>query len=407
MSTRNREPTNEPQKCVVVGGGIHGTYAARELLDGGISRDELTVVDPNEELLASFREKARACGMESLRSSFVQHLGSEPFSLKEFAKEEGREDELVATVDYPARPSLSLFLDHAEAVIDSYGIDSVHRRATVEGIERDSERYRVETTADSMQAESVVLAVGRGGRYRYPEWATVDGITHVWDGFEPTVGGKTIVIGGGITAAHLACTLAEQGSVTLLTRHALDWAIAEAEPPWINWSHIETNLHTEPPGSKARFEIVQEARNSTTIPPFLYHELDCHLDDGSLVLDQGEITSARNDGELTIQLERHKRLTVDRVVLATGFEPVSDHPFVERVAGELDLERGYRGMPVLDDDTLAWQTAGGENSRLFVTGALASGTVGPLAPNLPGARRASERITEAIDVVDQKVTPDP
>ncbi|MFC7060129.1 FAD/NAD(P)-binding protein [Halovenus salina] len=175
--TGEEPTTQQPKDCVVVGGGIHGTYVARELLDAGIEQDLLAVVDPHDELLASFRKKAHACGMAALRSSFVQHLGSEPFSLEKFATENSREHELVMTVDYPARPSLSLFLDHAESIIDSRGIDALHSQATVEAITRDGDRYCIETTTGQILSENVVLAIGRGGRYQYPEWADVEGLT--------------------------------------------------------------------------------------------------------------------------------------------------------------------------------------------------------------------------------------
>lgn len=97
---------------------------------------------------------------------------------------------------------------------------------------------------------------------------------------------------------------------------------------------------------------------------------------------------------------RCQRLAADRVVLATGFEPVFDHPFVEQVVSELGLERGYRGMPVLDDETLPWRTEGGE-PKLYVSGAVALGTVRPYAPNLPGARRTAEHIVSGIAIAHE------
>jgi len=397
MAPESQQVTRNAVRTCIVGGGVHGTCVARALREQGHTSADIAVVDPNDGLLASFRRKARACAMPALRSSFVQHLGSDPLGLQEFAVERGRETELVGTVDYPARPSLSLFLDHAESVIERWSLDSVHRQATVEGIERDSECYRVDTTTGPIWADNTVLAIGQGGRYRYPDWAGTDGIVHVWDGFDPSVDGETIVVGGGITAAHLACTLPERGSVTLLSRHPLDWEIAEAAPPWVTWSHIEATLHSKPAGSKARFETVQSARHSPTIPPYLYHDLDTHLGEETLTLEQGTVSRARNNSELSLALVRNEQLTADRVVLATGFEPVFDHPFVDRVADTLGLRRGYRGMPVLDDHTLAWEVTGGTPPQLYVTGALASGTVGPLAANLAGARRASERIGDAIE----------
>ena len=53
-------------------------------------------------------------------------------------------------------------------------------------------------------------------------------------------------------------------------------------------------------------------------------------------------------------------------------------------------------MPVLGDDTLAWQRDDSGFVPLYVSGTLALGTVGPYAPNIPGARRAGDRIVAAI-----------
>lgn len=395
------EVESGPFDCVVVGGGIHGTYLANALQEqSGVDSTNLAVLDPNDRLLASFREKTDACGMSALRSAYVQHLGLEAFGLETFAQRHNREDELISTVDYPDRPSLKLFLDHADHVIAENDLDSLHRQATVDGITEHETGFRLETTDGSFETRTCVLAIGHGGRYRYPDWAAgVDGIDHVWAGFDPDADvEETIVVGGGTTAGQLACTLTETQSVTLLNRHALEWETAEAAPPWVTWRHIEAELHGHPPGSEARFEAATGARHEATMPPYLYRELEKRLDEGSLSLESGDVDVAQNTGErVKLRLDRGRRLTADRIVLATGFEPAFDHPFVEQVAGALGLDRGYRGMPVLDDDTLAWRTEAGEVTGLFVSGALALGSVGPYAPNLPGARRAAERIVPAIE----------
>lgn len=389
--------------CVIVGGGIHGTYLAQRLLDEtSLDRSELTIVDPNARLLASFREKARACGMDTLRSTFVHHIGTEPFDLKDFAEANGRTDELVPTVDYPPRPSLPLFLDHADSVIERRDLDSLHVRSVVETIHErhDAPGVRLETTSGSIDARHCVLAIGQGDRYRWPDWAAdTERIDHVWDGFDPAADvDRTIVVGGGITAAQLACELSDTQSVTMLTRHPLDWELSEADPPWLNWSHIERELHAHPPGSSDRLDVVRDARNDATIPPYLYNELDRRLDEGTVALEAGTVDTVETaDSTVTLTLERGTRLTADRIVLATGFEPPFRHPFVERVADELYLARGDRGMPLLDDETLAWQRTDGASAPLSVTGALALGTVGPYAPNIPGARRAADRITAAFE----------
>ena len=231
------------------------------------------------------------------------------------------------------------------------------------------------------------------------DWVSgLDRIDHVWEGFDPAASvDRTIVVGGGITATQLACELSESQSVVLLTRHPLEWEVSEADPPWINWSHIEENLHVHPPGSRERFEVVENARHTATVPPYLYTELDERTADDSITLVQGCVESAASDDEsVRLALDHGMELLGDRVVLATGFEPVFEHPFVDTVAEALDLGRGYRGIPILDDDTLAWRRSDGGSAPLYVTGALALGTVGPYAPNIPGARRAADRIVPGI-----------
>jgi len=401
-------------ECVIVGGGVHGTHLAGRLIeDAGLDRRAIAIVDPNDRLLASFRRKANACGMDALRSTYVQHVGTEPFGLESFAEATGREDELRPTVDYPDRPSLDLFLDHAGRVIDSNSLDSLHRQATVERIERRSDGgVRLTTSAGRIDAATCVLAIGHGGGFRVPDWARgVNGVDHVWSGFDTEADAdRTVVVGGGITAVQLACTLsgresagkrepmAKRESVTMVSRHPLEWEVSEADPPWLNWNHIERELHCHPRASKGRLDAAREARHSATVPPYLYDSLDARIDEGRLRLLEGDIETATATGDgVTLGLRDGNEIDADRVVCATGFEPVFRHPFVDRLAADLDLARGHRGLPMLDDTTLAWETTDGESLPLYVSGALALGVVGPYAPNVPGAKRAADRITQAIE----------
>ena len=412
--------TDDIFQCVIVGGGVHGVHLAQRLLeDTHLTPGEIAIVDPHDQLLESFRRKARACGMESLRSTYVQHVGTEPFGLESFAEAQDRTEELQPTVDYPDRPSLDLFVDFADHSIDTKQLDALHIQATVESIAareggelstRNGGGFELVTDAGRVETRTCVLAVGHGDRYRIPTWAQgVDGVAHVWDGFEfDRDVGHTLVVGGGITAAQLAVRLDER--VTMVSRHPLQWEVSEAEPPWLNWHHIERNLHCHPPASKARLETVREARYSATIPPHLYDTIDSRIDDGRLRILQGDIETARatDSGNVRLALDDGLAIEADQVVCATGFEPVFDHPLVDRLVETLDLDRGYRGLPMVDDSTLAWQTTAGRSLPLYVSGALALGVVGPYAPNIPGARRSADRITTAletggVDVVDSAV----
>lgn len=400
MTTQQTPSPATEFDCVIVGGGIHGTYLSQRLFeDTATDPSAVAILDPNERLLDSFRTKAQACGMDSLRSTFVHHIGTDPFGLESLAEAHDREDELRPTVDYPDRPSLDLFIDHADYVIESKDLDDLHIQAVVESIRECSDGGVRLTTSDGViYARTCVLAIGNGGRYRLPDWADgVNRTTHVWDGFDPNADSeRTVVVGGGITAAQLACELSEP--VTMLTRHPLQWEVSEADPPWLNWRHIERKLHCHPPGSAARLAVVDDARYDATIPPHLYDTIERRLDDGRLHILQGEVEAAASrEDNVRLTLDDGLEVAADRVVCATGFEPVGSHPFVDRLSDSLGLVRGACGLPVLSDETLAWRTVDGRDLPLYITGALALGTVGPYAPNLPGARRAADRITEAID----------
>ncbi len=157
---------------VIVGCGIHGTaLAVRLLAETDLTTDNIRIVDEHGEPLAAFEEKACQCGMETLRSTFVQHVSPEPFSLESFAEGHDREHELVPNRNYPPRPTLSLFLDHAQFVVDQYDLTESLVEARMTDVTRRRDGLTVETTAGSFGTQSLVLAVGLGDQYTWPAWA--------------------------------------------------------------------------------------------------------------------------------------------------------------------------------------------------------------------------------------------
>jgi cation diffusion facilitator CzcD-associated flavoprotein CzcO len=408
----------QPYEYVVVGGGIHGTCLTNYLLtEGRCTTEDVCLVEPSERLLASFETKARQCGMRTLRSTYVQHVDTEPFSLESFAEEANREDELVSTVNHPNRPTLDLFLDHARHVIDRHDIDDCHLQASVSGVARaeSAETFHVHTNEGTVEARHVVLAIGLGSQPSVPEWARSlpndARLVHVWDdAFDRTSAttfeGPTFVVGGGITAAQLACDLSEHVDTTVLSRHELEREQTEAGPRWNNWRHIEREIHTLPPGSDARHERIRAARHDATIPPYVERRLVEARDRGDLRVRRGEITCAyATDNGLHLRFDDGTTAMNAQVILATGLDPASEHPLVGNVAESLSLERGAKGFPVLDDRTLAWQRTDGTDSEVYVSGALAETTVGPFARNVVGSRRVAERLLASRDGTDPETTP--
>jgi thioredoxin reductase len=383
---------------VIVGGGIHGTYFARELLEAGVPHDAITILDSQGTLLGSFRRYARACGMAALRSPHVQHLASEPFDMMEYATRHGRTDQLLAIPDELDRPTLPLFLDHSRRVIERFALDTLVADATVTGVDRDRDGLLVRTEASgTYPAANVLVSIGYGGRYNYPAGAqSTDRLTHVWEHDRSPAavvdeGGDCWVIGGGVTAGQVALSAAKTaGSVTLCTPHPLRTALTIADPDWLNWQHIERRLHSLQPGSADRYELISEVRKDGTMPEHLKYALEHHE---RIRVKRGRVTNVRETSS-GLELTRHdgKRVGPDRVILATGFANPGEHPFVRHLASTLGLETDVHGLPVLDDETLAWQRRDGYQSSVFVSGTLSATAVGPFAGTIPGARRAAERI---------------
>ena len=129
------------------------------------------------------------------------------------------------------------------------------------------------------------------------------------------------------------------------------------------------------------------------------------LDEGNLRIWHDEVSELEYDEEaLDVRTEKDRQIEDAQIVLATGFEPIYEHPFVEKTAENLNLARTENiGMPELNDSNLRWKHEDGRDSPLQVSGKLAEGTVGPFAGNIAGARRAAERITDEKKELNRKI----
>lgn len=388
---------------VVIGGGIHGTHIANKVVnDLGLDASELAVFDP-EGYGEVFDQRTSDSGTEYLRSPEVHHVAENPFNLKAYAEGRNRDEELVSNGSNPLRPSTELFMDHLDYVVKSNNLEESLIEDYVTDLRQD-DTLIVETEEDTYAAENAVLAIGNG-RLNYPDFAQElpesAPVSHVFDsGFRSEdaqrYDGETVVVGGSITAGQLSGLLSRkcEGGVTMMSRSPIELELVEAEPEWINWSHIEDELHDLE--TEERHQRIQEESYDGTMPEYVWNDLKDCLDEGNLRIWHDEVSELEYDGK-TLDLETGKGREIEdaQVVLATGFESIYEHPFVGEAAENLNLARTENiEMPVLNDENLRWKKEDGRDSRLQVSGKLAEGTVGPFAGNIAGARRAAERIVE-------------
>lgn len=379
---------------LIIGGGIHGTYLAHALVHGrGVPAHTVRILDPHPHLLHGWCHQTVNAGMAYLRSPSVHHIGLDPTDLRRFsAAPQGRR---IARFALPfRRPSLSLFNAHAHHVIHTHGLHTMHLQARATKLTWDKTGMRVETTAGSLSAHRVLLAIGQGEQRVWPDWACAlkhtCRIHHLFDpGFQRTdlvPWRHAVVIGGGLSAAQTALALARQqpGSVSLISRHAPRVHDFDADPGWMGPKYL-SGFYREPDYAKRRLHI-RQARHKGSMTPHEAVELRLFRKRGMLVHCIADVTRAVSGNSMRLFLDTGDCIDTDLILLATGFQiQRPGGAWLDDFALEHDLPCAPCGYPIVDR-RLCWR------DRLFVTGSLAELELGPPARNILGARHAAERL---------------
>jgi cation diffusion facilitator CzcD-associated flavoprotein CzcO len=379
---------------LIVGGGVHGTHLSLVLLEAGVPRSRLRVIDPYPEPLARWRECTGNTGMSYLRSPVVHHIGARPFDLRQF----GRTPEGVragAMRGRFKRPALSLFDLHAREVVAAHRLDELRLRGRVTGVVPRTGGLQVETDFGALSTRRLLLAIGLSEQPRWPAWATVAReagrrVHHLFDpGFDLTAlpaAPSAVVVGAGMSGAQCALRLAGSGwgEVALVTRGPTRIHPFDASPGWIGprllgGFHRETN-------PDARREIIRGARYRGSLTPEVGRALRQAVSAGRIALRGEEINGIEENGKGTvIRFVDGPPAPAEMVFLATGFEERRPGgAWLDRAVEELGLPVAGCGFPVVAR-TLHW------GAGVHVAGPLAELEIGPVARNIVGARMAGER----------------
>ncbi len=382
---------------LIIGGGPQGTHLALVLLGrGGVAPERLRILDPHEALLAHWERCTAATGMTHLRSTIVHHLALDPHDLWHFARRRGAQPGQFRG-PY-RRPALGLFRDHCQSLIAEHDLERQHVRGRASGLARTEHGWRVESDQGALVAQRVLLALSVGEQPRWPAWAAQlraagGPVRHLYSCQEPALAaaaGETVVVGGGISAAQVAVSLARAapGSVTLLMRHAIRIEAFDSPPGWVGPKELR-GFQAEPSVERRR-ALIRGARRPGSMPEDVARTLLRTERRGLLRIVRGEVQQACLHPDGTVELETSgETLRADQVLLATGFE--QQRPggaWLDRAIAEHDLPLAPCGYPVVAP-SLAWAPG------LYVTGALAELELGPVARNIAGARHAGERLRVA------------
>ena len=381
---------------LIVGGGIHGVHIAARLLgEAGVSPERLRIVDPADQLLSRWRACTGTVGMKHLRSPAVHHLGIAPDALKRFAKRAKKRKSNHFAAPYN-RPSLALFNAHCDHVIKRFTLADLHIKARAIGCTLHRDGVVVKTTGRELTARRAVLAIGGNEQPMWPVWAPRDHarVQHVFDvGFDgwPSETTETVVVvGGGISAGQVALRLSQEGHrVHLVARHPLREHQFDSSPGWLGPKRM-TRFSRESDHDRRR-TMIRDARHRGSIPPGVRRKLRRAVDAGRVHWHEAaidEVTSS--DEQLLLRLSTSDVIESDRVLLATGFEAERPGgPMIDRLIEAASLPCAGCGYPIVDG-ALRW------HPRLHVSGPLAELELGPSARNIAGARRAGDRLIEAV-----------
>ena len=381
---------------LIIGGGIHGVHIAARLLgEGRVVPEDLGILDPGDHLLARWRNATSATGMTHLRSPSVHHLALPHDALQRFAGKRKNRKPGAFAIPFE-RPSLELFNAHCDQVERTFDLEARHIKGQAVhcSVECDAVRVRLECGRE-LEARNVVLALGSSDQPNWPSWAPRDDprVRHIFDRTPPDWPARPesiVVVGGGISAGHVALRLIKDDhDVHLISRHPLQQHQFDSDPGWLGWKYTE--LFTQERDVDRRRSLITDARHTGSVPPDMGRSLRRAIARGKLHWHQGEVTGvATDDDALRIMMEKDTVIRGGRILLATGFDRRRPGgAMVDDLIASASLPCATCGYPIVDD-SLRW------HSRVFVSGPLAELELGPVSRNIAGARRAGDRIVDAI-----------
>lgn len=368
---------------LIVGAGPQGRFIA-SAVSAAVARLRVALIDP-EPPMAAWRRRARASGMQYLRSSNAHHLGLQAASLRRFMTATGRNG--ADTLGYYRRPSLALFEQHAESVLAA----TPHIPAAVTGITPVQTGWRLDTDEGTTHtAGRVVLATGPGRPWRPPGLTDCE---HVFDaGFTlGAPGRRSLIVGGGISGAQLALRAQHHGhAVAWLTRRVPEAADFDADPQYAGRRGMTPFRAAS---SRQRTALLDEARRPGTLPPDIHTAITAAIAAGQIAWIRAEPVARTPNG---LRLADGRELLAERVILATGLtDAPADDGLLARTLAAANVADDGAGHVALDD-TL--QIAAG----LHVVGRPASLILGPMAGNIQGARMAGRILADVARADDER-----
>ena len=392
----------------IIGGGIHGiSITLRLLRDMPTAARHIAIVDRYPKPLTEWRHKTVRQGMTFLRSPAVHHITSDPLGIVEYAERHNRTNELAPPY---SQPSTSLFWDYCNDALAELQKYPVYHQFEVTKLRWDKGTGKypfrlISVDNEGFRSRCVVLAIGSEDCAHVPpefaEWQrqypdrivhasqfSVDCSQRVEDS------GKTVIVGGGLTAGTLARNLSEHGhQVVLIARQQLKTEQFDFPPIWLGPKALaEFASETD---FQRRYQIIQENRGEGSITPDVMETLKNNTN-----VEIYPETYIRNivpvEGDnlvqgLQVETTRGMIADVSHIILATGYKfNLRRYGFLRELIQQYPIPL-VCGLPKLDSD-LQFHSI----KNLFGSGTVAQLQVGPASGNIAGASLAYERFRDKL-----------
>ncbi|XP_060767771.1 uncharacterized protein zgc:113276 [Neoarius graeffei] len=349
---------------------------------------------------------------------------------------------------YFSLPGTQLSVDFFKEQVCSYDLDHVLIKGTVDRItpflsekQKKVEFFRVTLdTGDTLEAKRLVLATGptREQMANIPSWVRAITESYPEERLQHTVelmhilsqhkakgnhfagppavchqNQRVMVIGGGLTSAHVIIIALQQGANQLtwvLRKHVQlkQFDVGDVESLIGRYSHVEHGIKLDGLaylrqfyGERSlhrRLAMIKQARKGGAVTPEAYAQLQPFIQSGQLLVKTYcQVTEAvwcYETQTWKVSLCDGEKWTGDRIWLATGCKlDVNEDPLLSDIKKQFPIQV-LEGWPCISE-TLQWAPG----CPVYLMGQYAALQVGPHAVNLAGGQAAALRI--ARDIIDK------
>ena len=364
-------------------------------------RRRLRIIDPSGRWLSCWQRQMERFEIPCLRSPAPHHPHPNPNALRSYAQERRRSRELEGPYGLPRT---GLFSEFCQSVVEDFQVAHQVQAVSLEEIHLEAggpgSLHLTLSDGSLIQARRLVIATGAGEPLLpnwvrriprpYPKVALQHSRMIDLAACRELQGQHVLIVGGGLTSAHLALGAIQRGArVSLLCRRKLRSKLFDTDPGWLGPKYLKA-FRSEPCWGRRRQQVLA-ARDGGSITPRLTVALQREHRRGNLQIHENcQVRQALwSTGQWRILCDEGRSLLADRIWLATGHNlGVSLQPLLRQLHKQQQIEL-VDDWPVLSDD-LRWP---GTNVHLM--GGLAALRLGPAARNLFGGREAARLISRA------------